>query len=137
MLKIKELFLFFTKKYTVIRFVITGGLSTLLDYFIYWVMLHFVTYNVAMPVGYFLSLIFNYMLTTKWTFRSIYTITSFIAVVGIHLFNCFIVRDKLLGFFVAICGFGENEAYLYTIAISIPVNYLLLQTFFVLYKHMK
>lgn len=137
MLKIKELFLFLTKKYTIIRFGIIGGISTLLDYLIYWVMLHLVAYNIAMPVGYFVSLIFNYTLTTKWTFRSVCTITSFIAVIGIHLFNCFIIRDKLLDFFIAICGFSENEAYLYTIAISIPVNYLMLQTFFILYKQMK
>ena len=117
-------------KNSFIRFCIVGGICTIIDYAVYWGMLHLVKYNTAMIIGYIVSLVINYILTTMWTFRAKLKYSNLIAVSAIHIFNCFILRAGLLELFVQKYNLCATEAYLYTMMLSIPFTFILLRLYF-------
>ena len=93
-------------------------------------MLFIAPYQYAMITGYFTSLIVNYIVTTKWTFSERLNLFNFTGVILIHLFNCFVIRNILLTFFIKYADKNEKEAYIYTIIISAFLNYIFLSLFF-------
>ncbi len=117
-------------KHSLLRFAMVGVLCTMIDSVVYWLMLFFVPYSTAMVVGYFVSLLLNFILTTVWTFRASVGATNFIVVLVVHLFNCFVLRAGLLDFFVQDCLYEEITAYFLTILVSVPINYVLLRSYF-------
>ena len=53
----------------VIRFGIVGILATALQYAIYWLLIHWLNPSVAMTIGYIVSFAFNFVASTRYTFR--------------------------------------------------------------------
>lgn len=113
-----------------IKFCIVGGICTIMDFIVYWCMLIITPYQNAMIIGYMTSLIINYILTTKWTFKENLDLFNFIGVIFIHLINCFVIRNLLLTSFIEYAQRNEKEAYIYTINISAFLNYIFLSIFF-------
>ncbi len=130
-----SIFLFLRKimsEYSLLRFAVVGILCTIVDVTVYWLMLFIVPYSIAMIVGYFVSLILNFVFTTLWTFRASMGVMNFISVLAIHLFNCFVLRANILDIFVKACEYEERLAYILTILITVPLNYILLRGYFTL-----
>lgn len=119
-------------EYSLLRFAVVGILCTIVDVTVYWLMLFIVPYSIAMIVGYFVSLILNFVFTTLWTFRASMGVMNFISVLAIHLFNCFVLRANILDIFVKACEYEERLAYILTILITVPLNYILLRGYFTL-----
>lgn len=128
----------FIEKYgSFLRFCIVGGLATLIDACIYYLVKPFVNYQVAMVTGYMLSLVVNYLLTVFWTFKSKPTIKNGLGVLAAHLINCFIIRAGLLFLFVKEMRINDNIAYIIMLCISIPLNFLMVKFVFTQKKRIK
>ncbi len=110
-----------------IRFVIVGTLATAIDAGVFYLVRLFAPYQVAMITGYLLSLIVNYILTVRWTFKKKPSVNNAIAVVAAHLINLFIVRMSLMKFFVGYVGLEDKIAYLPTLVISVAINFFMVK----------
>ena len=117
-----------------IRFCVVGLICTLIDAAIYYTVLKFASYRIALVAGYLLSLTVNYFLTIFWTFKTRPSKTNALGVFFAHLLNLFVVRMGLMGLFVGIIGLTEQLAYLPTLAISMITNFIILRF---LIKHTK
>lgn len=110
-----------------VRFCVVGGICTLLDMAIFYAVRLFAPYQVALVSGYCLSLVVNYFLTVRWTFKTKSTVKNAIGVVGAHLFNLFVVRMGLMFVFVTMLSVPDNIAYLPTLVISVVANFLVIR----------
>lgn len=110
-----------------LRFCVVGGICTLLDATIYYVVLCFASRTIAMTMGYCVSLLLNYYLTVYWTFRTKSTAKNAIGIVLAHLFNLFIVRMGLMYIWCTLFFCDERIAYIPTLAISVVINFLIIK----------
>lgn len=110
-----------------IRFCLVGGLCTGIDAVIFYAVRMIASYPVALTCGYLISLIVNYFLTVKWTFRSTPNTKNAIGVFAAHLFNLFVVRMGLMTFFVDIMSMSDRVAYIPTLMISVVSNFLIIK----------
>ena len=53
----------------IVRFGIVGAVATLLQYAIYWLLIRWLSPTVAMAIGYAISFAFNFVASTRYTFR--------------------------------------------------------------------
>lgn len=112
-----------------LRFCIVGGIATLLHYAIYLllqktIMTRGAWLSVAYTLGYGLSLVANFFLTTYFTFRSNAS-TARAAGFGLsHVVN-YTLQIALFNLFVWL-GVWNELAPLCAMAIALPVNYALL-----------
>jgi putative flippase GtrA len=84
-------------------------------------------YPVALVSGYILSLVVNYFLTVRWTFKSKANAKNAVGIVAAHLFNLFVVRMGLMYLWVNGCKLPERTAYLPTLAISVVANFIIIK----------
>ncbi len=118
--------------FEIIRFGLVGVCATLIHYGIYWLLKGFINYNIAYTIGYGLSFICNFFLTSYFTFKTKANIRRGIGFSGAHLFNyCF--QIVLLNIFVEF-GIDYELAPIPVYAIAIPVNFLMIRFVF---KHGK
>lgn len=110
-----------------VRFCIVGGICTVLDASIFYVVRLFAPYQVALASGYCLSLIVNYFLTIYWTFKKKASAKNALGVVGAHLFNLFVVRMGLMFLFVDCLGMDDKVAYVPTLLISMVTNFIVVK----------
>lgn len=112
----------------IIRFCIVGCVATILHYVIYYVLKNWINLNIAYIIGYGLSFICNYFLTSYFTFKKKANLKSGIGFSGAHLFNL-LFQVVLLNVFTYI-GISENIAPIPVYAIAIPVNFLMVRFVF-------
>lgn len=113
----------------ILRFIFTGGLATLLHYMIYFILLQLqVNMTVAFGIGYFLSFMFNYVMSAKFTFRKVTSISNGVGFAVAHVVN-FSLQAGLLNFFSWL-SVPKELAPLPAYAISIPVNFFLVRYVF-------
>ena len=112
----------------IIRFCIVGCVATILHYVIYYVLKNWINLNIAYIIGYGLSFICNYFLTSYFTFKKKANLKSGIGFSGAHLFNL-LFQVVLLNVFTFI-GISENIAPIPVYAIAIPVNFLMVRFVF-------
>ena len=110
-----------------VRFCIVGVICTIVDACIYYTVLQFASYPIALVCGYCLSLILNYFLTIYWTFEKKPNAKNAIGVVSAHLFNLFVVRMGLMYAFVNCASISEQIAYVPTLLISMITNFLIVR----------
>ncbi|MDO4186072.1 MAG: GtrA family protein [Bacteroidales bacterium] len=111
-----------------IRFCIVGCIATILHYVIYYVLKNWMNLNIAYIIGYGLSFICNYFLSSYFTFKKKANLKSGIGFSGAHLFNM-LFQVVLLNVFTYI-GISENIAPIPVYAIAIPVNFLMVRLVF-------
>ena len=116
----------------VIRFGMVGVFSTLLHYSIYWVLKRYMNVNIAYTIGYFLSFICNFFLSSYFTFKSEASVKRGIGFIGAHLNNYFL-HMILLNLFLFL-GVSESLAPIPVYMIAVPVNFILVRWVF---KHKK
>lgn len=112
-----------------IRFAVVGCLATALHYGIYWILVNHVNANIAYAVGYALSWLANYFMTSFFTFRTLPSLRNGLGFGMAHLVN-FLLQMALLNFFIICVGVKKAWAPLPVYAISIPVNFLLVRFVF-------
>ena len=109
----------------IIRFGLVGVLATLIQYGIYRMLLKFVGINASYTIGYVGSLMFNFILTNYFTFKTNPTKEKGIKFVLAHGFN-YLLQMGLLNLFVNI-NVGAKIAPFIVYSISIPINFLLVR----------
>ena len=112
----------------IIRFGITGALSTLLHYGIYCLMLLWVAAAIAYTIGYVISFACNYVMTTFFTFHERPTHGNALGFIGSHVVN-YLLSVSLLQVFIWL-GVNELIAPILVLFIAIPVNFLILRFVF-------
>lgn len=112
----------------VIRFCIVGCVATVLHYVIYYVLKNWIDLNIAYIIGYGLSFICNYFLSSYFTFRKKANLKSGLGFSGAHLFNL-LFQVVLLNVFTYI-GIDDNIAPFPVYAIAIPINFLMVRYVF-------
>lgn len=113
----------------IIRFGITGTLSTLVHYGAYLIALRWVNATAAYTVGYGVGLCLNYVLTTYFTFQKQPTKGNAAGFVGSHIVNYLLEIGVLNALLWA--GMEEWLAGILTLIVVVPVNFLILRFVFV------
>lgn len=114
------------KKAEALRFVLTGGFATLLQYGIYVVFVNAVgvTAVVATLISYAISFIANFFLSSYFTFRSNPNAKKGLAFTLSHLINMG-MQTGLVAIFKGLVG--NTLALLPALAICVPVNFFLVR----------
>ena len=110
----------------IIRFGIVGGIATLLHIGLYFVFLHTVGVKpvIATIISYAISFAFNSFLSSYFTFHSSPNAKKGLGFTLSHLFNMG-MQTGLVAIFAKVIG--PSLAILPAIAISFPINYLLVR----------
>lgn len=112
----------------IIRFCIVGTLATGIHYGIYLMLNRFILVWLAYSIGYVISFIFNFYLTSVFTFREKATVRKGIGFVFSHLIN-YLLHILFLSFFIWM-GVRDNYAPIPVYLIVIPINFLLVRFVF-------
>lgn len=112
----------------IIRFCIVGTLATGIHYGVYLLLNQLILVWLAYSIGYVVSFIFNFYLTSVFTFKSKATIKKGIGFIFCHLVN-YILHLLFLTFFIWM-GVEENYAPIPVYLIVIPINFLLVRFVF-------
>src|SRR5574344_1225511 len=108
-----------------IRFGIVGTIAMIVHYGIYFILLPFMNENIAYTIGYFLSFLGNYIMSSYFTFRVKPTAAKFIKFAGSHGIN-FLVYFGLFNFFLWV-GVDKKWAPLPVYAVAVPISCLLVR----------
>lgn len=112
----------------IIHFCIVGTLATGIHYGIYLMLNRFILVWLAYSIGYVISFIFNFYLTSVFTFREKATVRKGIGFVFSHLIN-YLLHILFLSFFIWM-GVRDNYAPIPVYLIVIPINFLLVRFVF-------
>jgi putative flippase GtrA len=108
--------------------VIVGVIAFVIHYAIYWVLLHWINVNVAYTIGYALSFLCNFFLTSYFTFKSEATVKRGMGFGMAHLTN-YLLSIGLLNLFLWL-GVKAEWAPIPVLMIAAPVNFLLIRLVF-------
>lgn len=111
----------------VVRFGIVGVAATALQYAIYWALLHVLSHNLALTIGYIVSLIFNFLASTRYTFRVKANARHGAGFAFSHLVN-FLLQLATLNLFIFL-GVPEHLAPIPMFCVCVPTNFLLVRFF--------
>lgn len=114
--------------YEFIRFCLVGVLATCIHYFIYFVLQNYLSINVAYTVGYAISFISNYILSSFFTFKKRVTLQNGIGFGVAHFLN-YILQLIFLNLFVWI-GVNQKYAPIPVFAIAVPLNFIMVRFVF-------
>lgn len=117
----------------VIRFGMVGTFAAALHYGIYWVLKFYINVNVAYTIGYLISFVCNFFLSSYFTFKSKATIGKGLGFVGAHATN-YLMHMVLFNFFLYL-GMSKDLAPIAVLAIAVPVNFLLVRFVFKHQRH--
>lgn len=122
----------------VIRFGIVGITATLLQYFIYWLLLRLAIHwdveagthtlsTVAMTIGYVVSFIYNFIASTRFTFRVKANARRGAGFLFSHVVN-YSLQMLTLNLFLLL-GVSEQWAPIPMFCVCVPINFLLVRFF--------
>jgi len=109
-----------------ILFGIVGATAMAIHYGIYYVLLPVLPVNVSFSLGYFISFLYNFTMTSYFTFRVKPSVGRFFRFAASHGTN-YLLQILLLNFFIHVAGLNEKIAPVPVYAISVPVNYMLVR----------
>lgn len=110
------------------RFVIVGLIAFAIHYAIYWVLLHWINVNIAYTIGYALSFLCNFFLTSYFTFKSNATLKRGMGFCVAHLTN-YLLSIGLLNFFLWL-GVRAEVAPIPVFLIAGCINFILVRFVF-------
>jgi len=109
----------------IIRFGVTGFVSTIITYGVYYLLLFFLNASISFTVGYIVAFIVNYIMTVSFTFRVKASTKNGLGFVVSNIINYgFCVF--FLNFFIW-CGLSKTIAPIPMYAICIPINFLIVR----------
>ena len=116
------------KRKEFIRFCIVGVVATLIQYAVYYLVQLMsdssLWLNLSYTVGYVVSLVCNFFMTTYFTFRSRVSLKNVAGFGGSHLVN-YLIHMVLFNTFISI-GIDKVIAPWFVFAVAVPVNFTLL-----------
>lgn len=112
----------------VIRFCIVGTLATCIHYGIYLFLNKFILVWLAYSIGYAISFIFNFYLTSVFTFQEKATVCKGIGFILSHLIN-YVLHILFLSLFIYL-RVRKDYAPILVYVIVIPINFLLVRFVF-------
>lgn len=110
-----------------LRFVVVGGIATLIQYGTYLLMLNWLHVGIANTIGYLVSFLFNFYGSTHFTFKVKANARRGAGFVLSHIVN-YLLQTGTLIFFVWI-GVPHKLAPIPMFCICIPTNFLLVRYF--------
>ena len=110
-----------------IRFGIVGILATALQYAIYWLLIHWLNPSVAMTIGYIVSFAFNFVASTRYTFRVEASAKRGMGFALSHAVN-YALQMLTLNLFLWF-GVPKQLAPIPMFCICVPVNFVLVRYF--------
>ena len=109
-----------------LRFVIVGVVATILHYGIYYILFKTgLEYNYAYSIGYGGSLIFNYIASVLFSFKTTFSIAKTIKFLLCHLIN-YLLHIGFLNLFIWI-GLPEVVAPALVYCFVVPINFFLVR----------
>lgn len=111
----------------IVRFGIVGATATVLQYLIYIVAARWLHPTVANTLGYAISFVYNYIASTRFTFRVKSSARRGAGFALSHVVN-YLLQTLCLSFFLWL-GVSETLAPLPMFAVCVPVNFLLVRYF--------
>lgn len=122
----------------VVRFGIVGVTATLLQYFIYWLLLRLAIHwdveagthtlsTGAMTIGYVVSFIYNFIASTRFTFRVKANARRGAGFLFSHVVN-YSLQMLTLNLFLLL-GIGKQWAPIPMFCVCVPINFLLVRFF--------
>lgn len=112
----------------IVRFGVVGVIATIIQTTIYLVAVGYVNYAISNTLGYAVSLAFNYIASTKYTFNVQPTIGKGLGFLLSHAIN-FILQTSTLYVFIQLIGMSERVSLIPMFAICVPVNFILVRFF--------
>lgn len=109
----------------IIKFGIVGTTAMLIHYGIYYILLPFMDKNIAYTIGYFLSFLCNYLMSSYITFRVKPSWKRFFRFLCSHGINYFIYLG-LFNFFYWV-GVPAEYAPLPVYLVAVPISFLLVR----------
>lgn len=109
----------------IVRFAVVGVVATALHYLFYYLLLSFVSHNLAYTVGYALSFVCNYLLSSLFTFRVKLSWEKLAGFSLSHLLN-YLAGLALLNLFILL-GLSKTMAPLPVFVLVVPINFLLVR----------
>ena len=109
----------------VVRFGITGVVSTLVTYIVYYICLYWLNPTVSFSIGYIVSMIVNYYMTTTYTFKVKANKKNAAGFVVSNAIN-YLLCAFFLNLFIWI-GVPERLAPIPMYIICIPINFLIVR----------
>ena len=111
------------------RFVIIGILATVIHYSIYYIMQKGeVSINISYTIGYGISFIFNFILSSYFTFKVKPDKTKGIKFMLAHFIN-YSIQMLLLNIIIGI-GIASSVAGIISIVVAIPINFIMVKKVF-------
>lgn len=111
----------------IVRFGIVGGAATLIQYGIYWVLLHWLAPTVAMTIAYGVSFAFNFVASTRYTFRVKASARRGAGFALSHAVN-YALQMLTLNLFILL-GVAKQWAPIPMFGVCVPVNFVLVRFF--------
>lgn len=111
----------------VIRFGIVGVLATLLQYAIYLVLIHWLAPTISMTIGYAISFAFNFVASTRYTFRVEASAKRGAGFALSHAVN-YVLQMLMLNLVIWL-GVSKQWAPIPMFCVCVPVNFLLVRFF--------
>ena len=111
----------------VLRFGVVGVLATVLQYAIYWVLLRWAGASLSLAVGYAVSFVFNFVASTRYTFRVKANASRGAGFALSHVVN-FLLQMATLNLFIWL-GVSREFAPVPMFCVCVPVNFILVRFF--------
>ena len=111
----------------VLRFGVVGVLATLIQYAVYWVLIHWLNPSLSMTIGYIISFAFNFLASTRYTFRVKANARRGAGFALSHGVN-WLLQMLTLNLFLWL-GVSKQWAPIPVFCICVPVNFLLVRFF--------
>lgn len=111
----------------VLRFGVVGVLATLIQYAVYWVLIHWLNPSLSMTIGYVISFAFNFLASTRYTFRVKANARRGAGFALSHGVN-WLLQMLTLNLFLWL-GVSKQWAPIPMFCICVPVNFLLVRFF--------
>lgn len=108
-----------------LRFVMVGVIATLIQYGVYYALLDLTGANNALTIGYVVSLVCNYILTTRFTFNVKRSKRNAYGFIGCHIMN-WILQLITLNVFIHL-GVTKVWAPIPMYMVCLPVNFLMVR----------
>ncbi len=109
----------------IIRFGLVGVFATILQFVCYVLLVQVLNHNIALPLSYAISLLFNFLLTTYFTFKVKPNAKKGLGFLTSHLIN-FSLQFLLLNLFIWI-GMDKQWAIIPVFLVCIPINFILVR----------
>ena len=109
-----------------IRFAIVGVIATAIHYGIYLLLKQCINLNVSYTIGYIISLLCNFYLTARFTFKTETSVKRGAGFIASHGVN-YLLHILLLNLFISI-GIPSSYAPIPVYCIAFPVNFILVRT---------